>query len=506
MGRGLYTLAVVADLVLRGGQVYTVDAARSWATSVAIKDGRIVSAGDDRQVTASVGPKTRVLELGGRMVLPGFHDSHMHPVTGGLRLIRCRLDDATTGDQLAAAVRACAAASPGSGWLIGNGWDPRLSISETLMPDRPLYLATADGFTAWVNAKALALASMSDQKPGVLRGEAVNRMRRKIPPATPAEYREGLRRALAMANRFGITSLYDGAADEKVLEQYLSADLTVRVVASQRVDPTRGAGQVSELIARRDRYRSQRLRADAAKIFLDGEFQQLTAALLEPYATKPDTRGALNAEPAVLDPLVQRLDAEGFQVHLHVVGDRAVRVALDAFARAQAANGPRDRRHHLSHGELIDPADLPRFRQLGVAANVQPRLAFDGPYLAEVAPLLGADRAGRLLPLERLFSSGAMVVTSSDWPAPSMNPLEIIQAGLAHARLPELIAAYTIDGAWLARNERITGSIEAGKAADLVVLDRNLFEVSPSELQHVRVLLTLLDGRPVYQDPTWPGR
>jgi len=531
-----------ATLVLRGGQVYTVDAARTWASAVAIKDGRIVYAGDDRGVAPYAGRGTRIVELEGRMVLPGFHDSHVHPVTGGLRLVRCGLNDATSVDQLSAAVRACAAAAPSTQWLVGNGWEPRLfapargprrSTLDELVPDRPAYLATPDGFTAWVNSRALGIAAIDGKTPdppggqidrdattgeptGVLRGTAVNLVRQKIPPATAAEYREGLRRSLAMANRFGITSLIDAAADQSVLEQYLAADrdgeLTARVVASQRIDLARGVDQVKELTSRRDRFRSRRLRADSAKIFLDGEFITFTAALLEPYASKPEARGTLNAEPDAVTALVRRLDAEGFQVHMHVIGDRAVRVALDAFASAREANAPGDRRHQLSHLELVDPADLPRFRRLGVTANIQPLLAFGPGYLGEVVPLLGPERARRLFPYASLFSSGAPMVVSSDWPAPSMNPLEIIQAALTNGEpgqilhLPELIAAYTIGGAWLARFEALTGSIEVGKAADLVVLDRNVFDVSPGDLRHVRVLLTLLEGRPVYRDPgfAWP--
>jgi predicted amidohydrolase YtcJ len=513
-----------ADLLLRGGRVYTVDAARSWATAVAVRDGRIVYVGDDRQAAAWVGQGTRVVELEGRMVLPGFHDSHMHPMNGGLRLVRCQLGGATSLEKLVTAVRACAAATPGPGWIVGTGWDARLPIPAELALERPAYLATADGFTAWASPEALALAGIDAKtkdpeggvierdkatgKPtGVLRNGAVTLVRRKIPPATSAEYREGFRRALAMANRFGITSLMDGAADQTLLEQYLAAErdgeLTVRVVAAQRIDPARGAAQIPELITRREHLRTGRLRADAVKIFLDGELQTFTAALLEPYAGKPGARGKLNLEPAALDPLVRRLDAEGFQIHMHVIGDRAVRTAMDALARARDANGPRDRRHHLSHVELIDPEDLPRFSRLGVTANIQPMLGLDGSYLGEVAPLVGPARATRLFPFEGLFSSGAMVVAGSDWPAPSMNPLEIIQVALTQrrVRLPEMIAAYTIAGAWLARSETGTGSIEVGKAADLIVLDRNLFEVPPAELHRVRVLATLLEGRLVYRDP-----
>ena len=295
-----------------------------------------------------------------------------------------------------------------------------------------------------------------------------------------------------------------------------AGELTLRVTAAQRIDARRGAEGVAELAARRDRVRGKRLRADAAKIFLDGDLEHHTAALLAPYADRPGHGGELHLAPERLDALVARLDAEGFQVHMHASGDRAIRAGLDAIERAIAANGPSDRRHQIAHVELPDPADVPRFRRLGVAADLQLLWAHADRSSTEIlAPALGAERHRRLRPVASILASGAVVVAGSDWPSPTMNPLEAIQIAITRrpldgagpafapeerANLADLLAAYTIAGAWIAREETTRGSIEAGKAADLVVLDRNLFEVEPAALGGVRVLWTLLDGESVHCD------
>jgi len=534
------------DLILRGAAIYTLDAARPWASALVIRNGRIAYVGDDAGALAFAGPGTRALALDGRMVLPAFHDSHCHPMTGGMRLLRCRLNDFNTERSVYAAVRACAAAEPKGAWLLGGGWSPvafprgspsRRKLDE-LVPDRPALLTTEDGYTAWVNTEALALAGVGTDRSGsqvggierdprtheptgILKDEAVVFVKRHVPQPTEAEYREALRQSTAIANRFGITSLVDANASEAVLDAYHAADvagtLTVRVVAAQRVDPRDGEEQIRELLARRDRVRGRRLRADAAKLFLDGEIDRHTAAMLEPYAGAPGVRGELQIKPEELNALVRRLDGNGFLLHMHAMGDRAVRAGLDAIEDAIQANGVHDRRHQLAHVGVASPYDILRFGRLGVSANFQPFWAqANDPVSGPTEAALGPARSRWIFPMASIAAGGGRIIASSDWPAPTMNPLDAIQVAVTRrpldlskpAKQPQervglaaILAAYTIDAAWAAREEVIDGSIEIGKAADLVVLDRNLFRIDVLELHQARVLLTLLDGEPVYRDP-----
>jgi predicted amidohydrolase YtcJ len=277
---------------------------------------------------------------------------------------------------------------------------------------------------------------------------------------------------------------------------------------------------VDDLVEMRSRYQAQGVRADAAKIFADGVIESGTAALLEPYADFGH-RGELNLAPELLERIVARLDREGFQIHVHAIGDRAIRASLDAFEKARRANGPRDARHHIAHIELFHPEDIPRFRSLGIVANFQPLWAFADSYITDLTePQLGAERSRWLYPLKSLADSGAVLAAGSDWSVSSMNPLDAIQVALTRrdltapegpAWIPEervdldtILAAYTRGGAYLQQQESLTGSLEVGKRADLIFLEKNLFEVPPAEIHRVKVLLTLLDGKEVFRDPSFP--
>ena len=536
-----------ADLVLRGGAVYTVDANRSWANAVAVRDGHIIYVGDDEHAKMHIGPHTQVVELVGRMVLPGLHDSHIHPMSGAYsRLMQCRLHDLEWPGEVFAAVRKCAADLKDGEWLMGTGLDPAIfdepglnrTVLDELVPDRPANLTTEVAIPALVNSRALAAADIDVNTPdppngvierdpstgeptGILRGgDAVYLVRKWFPIPTSARYREALRRGTAMANQYGITSLIDASVSAPMFDAYCEADiageLTARVVASHFYDYRRDVGQIDEMVPRKDQKCGGRFRADAVKIFVDGGVQERTAALLEPYFDDPETTGRLRFTPELLNEIVARLDAEQFQVHMHVYGDRAIRMGLDAIERAIEANGPRERRHQLAHVMVWDQEDIPRLKQLGVTANFQPLLPFDQSGAIDRADdRLGPDRSRWVMPIATVVESGSTVVAGSDWPSPSMNPLLAMQMAITRrppdgseaAWLPEqrvdlaeMIGAYTIAGAWLAREEAINGSIEVGKAADLIVLEKNLFDVDLMALKDVRVLLTLLEGKPVYSD------
>jgi predicted amidohydrolase YtcJ len=540
-------LPQTADLVLRNAAVYTLDAARTWAEAVAIAGGHIVYVGPEAGLRPWVGPHTAVIDLGGKMLLPGFHDSHVHLIYGGIDLSECYLYDFTSQEQILEAVGRYGEQNPHKGWIRGAGWqlpifpdaNPHKSLLDKVIPNRPVFLLAADGHSAWVNSRALEIAGITKQTPdpatgrierdprtgeptGTLREDAVNLVAGRLPSYTREDFVGGLRRGLQLANRFGITSIQDPNCNEGILEAYAELDrrgeLTARVVAAMEVNPADGAAQIPRLVERRKKYQGRRLRANAVKIFADGVIEARTAALLEPYAGTNDDRGKANVEPGALNPLVAALDREGFQVHIHAIGDRAIRNSLDAFESARARNGARDSRHQIAHIELFNPLDVSRFRRLGVIANFQPLWAYADPYITKLTlPALGPERSRWLYPIASLVKSGAVVACGSDWSVTSMNPLEAIQVAVTRrgleegpgaawipeevADLPAMLAGYTINGAYVNFEERETGSIEAGKAADLVVLDRNLFETAPHEIHRVKVLLTLLEGKEVYRDP-----
>jgi hypothetical protein len=321
-----------------------------------------------------------------------------------------------------------------------------------------------------------------------------------------------------MANGFGITSWLEASAAERSLAVYRALDdageLTVRTSVAIEVDD---AGEVERLRELSQRYRGGRVRVQTAKIFADGVIEAQTAALLEPYAGTGD-RGDANLEPAQLTELVTALDAAAFQVHVHAIGDRAIRDALDAFAAARAANGRRDARHTLTHIQLFDPADIPRLAELEVVAAFQPLWAYADTYITELTePVLGPKRSRWLYPIRSVAEAGATLACGSDWSVTSMNPLLGIEVGVTRrapladadgaAWIPEervdlhtMLACYTTSAAWALFQEDVTGSLVSGKAADLIVLDRNLFEVPPEEISEAQVVLTVLAGREVYRN------
>ena len=532
-----------ADLVLRNGAVYTVDAARSWATAVAVRAGRIVYVGGDSLPPGLIGPRTDVVDLRGRMVLPGFQDAHVHPIDGGLQVVECDLDTAASAGAAAAAIRAYAVAHPELAIVRGAGWqlplfsdaNPRKELLDSLVPDRPAVLWAADGHSMWVNSRALALAQVTRDTPdppngrierdsrtgepsGTLRESAADLVERALPARSGAEVAAALDRAQQLANAVGITTLFSALTDEAALRAYTEADragrLSVRVIAALTA-----SGEGDTMLARlrdwRRHYATPHVRPTAVKLFQDGVIEARTAALLAPYLGRHGDAGTPVRDQATLDRLVAALDADRFQIHVHAIGDRAIRMTLDALARARALNGARDGRPAIAHLELIDPADLPRFRALGVVANFEPLWANGDEYLTKLTePALGPARSRWLYPIASVVRTGAVVSAGSDWPVSSLAPLEAIEVGITHrdpgdtvsapwnpaerVDLPTMIALYTINASWAHHLERETGSIETGKLADLVVLDRNLFEVPAGRIHEVKVVRTLLEGRTVF--------
>jgi predicted amidohydrolase YtcJ len=531
--------------VVHGGAVYTVDAARSWASALAVRDGRIVYVGSDSLPSGLIGPKTELVELAGEMVLPGFQDAHVHPLDSGVDLGECKLDDLTTAAEIADTIRAYAVAHPDLKWVRGAGWqlpvfpggNPSKTLLDQAVPDRPAFFYAADGHSAWVNSRALALAKITRDTPdppngrierdrrthepsGTLREDAAELVADLLPERTDAELTAGLERAEKEANRFGLTTVFEADAREPELKTYATADragkLRFRVVAASHVGEAPGDSLITRLREWRTRYTTAHVHPIAAKIFADGVIEARTAALLAPYLDRPGDSGSPNYDSTTLNRLAVDLDRAGFQIHVHAIGDRAIRMTLDALEQARRMNGVRDSRHGIAHLELIDPADIPRFRRLGVIANFQPLWANGDEYLTKLTePALGPARSRWLYPIASVARTGAVVAAGSDWSVSSLNPLDGIEMGITHREpdspqqkpwhpdervdLATMIAMYTINAAYANHQERETGSIEVGKAADLVILDRNLFAIPPEQIHYAQVLRTILEGRTVYQ-------
>jgi predicted amidohydrolase YtcJ len=532
-----------ADTIFINGGIYTVDARRSRAEAAAVRDSRIVAVGRNADVLPLKGDNTRVVDLTGRMALPGFHDSHVHVAAAGLEEMQCPLNELGTVEEILDAVGTCAARNEDE-WIVGSGWDlslfenssPRKELLDQAAPGRAVILWGADGHSGWASSRALELAGITAKTPnpengviehdprtgepsGTLRETAVDLVMDKVPEPAPELRVAALKRGLEHVREVGITSFIEAYVAEVDLDTFKkvaeSDELTAKVRLSL-IYGELGSADFDKLLARRTEVGGPRLRADAIKIFVDGVLEGETAALLSPYLSTPGHLGNIMLPAADLDAAVTRFDSMGLQVHMHAIGDAAVRAGLDAFAAARAENGVKDNRHHISHLQLIDPADIPRFKELGVAANFQAFWAWPDDYIMKLnLPQVGPERVKRMYPIASVQRAGGRIVGGSDWSVSTVNPLAAMEVAITRqdpenvrtdvlneaerVDLPTMIAAYTIEGAWLMHHDNDTGSIETGKAADIVVLDRDIFKLPPAELDAVRVDLTMLDGKPVYQ-------
>ncbi|MFJ6564188.1 amidohydrolase [Streptomyces sp. NPDC091412] len=539
-----------ADLVFTRGPVHTGDPARTRASSLAVTGDRITAVGHD-EVRELIGPRTEVVDLSGKLLLPGFQDSHIHAVYGGMELAECDLSGTVGVDEYLRRIREFADAHPDSGWITGGGWSmesfegglPTRQLLDSVVPDRPVYLVNRDHHGAWANTRALELAGVTRDTPdpddgrieregdgtpsGVLQEGATGLVARLVPAKTAADRLDGLLRAQRLLHSLGITGWQDALLGEfngqpDPSDAYLTAaregTLTARVNGALWWDRGRGSDQIPELVSRRAELSHGRFRAGSVKIMQDGIAENFTAAMTSPYLDGCGCATANNGlsfvDPVALRSYVTELDALDFQVHFHALGDRAVREALDAIEAARTANGRRATRHHLAHLQVVHPDDVPRFARLGAIANIQPLWAAHEPQMDELTiPFLGPERAARQYPFGSLLRAGATLAAGSDWSVSSPDPLAGIhvavnrmQPGATDGRvfLPEqrldlatAVAAYTAGSAHVNGLDD-TGTLRPGHLADLVVVDRDIFTAPAEEIHTARVLRTYVGAALVH--------
>jgi len=546
-----------AQLLLVNGSVHTVDPSLPSATTIAVRDGRIVAVGGDDVARELRGSRTETIDVRGRTVLPGFQDAHTHPSDAGLDRSRCDLSQLGDADAYLSHIAGYAAEHAGAEWITGGGWAmaafaggvPSKEDLDRVVPDRPVFLQSRDGHSAWLSSAALARAGIDARTPdpvdgrierdargeplGALQEGAMELARRVIPAPTTSEIADGLLEAQRYLHSLGITAwqeaiVGDTASIHDCFDAYLALDragsLTARVVGALWWARGVGDRQLATLLTRRERAASscERFRASSVKFMVDGICENLTASMLRPYLDheghETHTSGKTFFDPEELAHFVTLVDAEGFQAHFHTIGDRAVRQALDAVEVAVRVSGRSDGRHCAAHIQVVHPDDVARFAALGVVANGQPLWSCNDPQMVELTlPVLGPERSAWQYPFASLVRSGARLCFGSDWSVSTPDVLAQVHVAVNRTVPPgedgggddaggvvflpderldleTALGAFTMGSAYANHLEQETGSITAGKRADLVVLDRDVFSAPSSEIGLASVDMTFVDG------------
>ena len=530
-----------ADLIITNAKVWTVDDRIPTAGAVAVLGERIVAVGNTQDVEAWRGPATHEIDAGGKLLLPGFNDAHVHFMDGGRQLDNVDLKDASSPEEFIRRIAERAKNTPQGKWILGGDWDeqawspPTLPFKEMIdaaTPSTPVFVNRYDGHTALANSVALHLGGVTSrtQNPpggeivrdkqgnptGVLKDAAMGYIYKVIPPPTPAERLDTAKRALQHAASLGVTSVqnmsaaYSDVATYTVLAE--QGELTARIYAA----PMETDWTDQAKLGLRAAFGSSYLRLGALKGFADGSLGSTTAYFFAPYTDAPNTRGLLSDEmqslPAIRDRLL-KADQAGLQVCIHAIGDQAISITLDLFEEIEKTNGPRDRRFRIEHAQHVAPKDFDRFARLQVIASVQPYHAIDDGRWAEKR--IGPERIKTTYAFRTFLDHKVRLALGTDWYVAPLNPMLTIYAAVTRATLDgknpngwvpeqkltvkEAVAAYTMGSAYAEFQEKGKGSITPGKLADMVLLSADILSIDPSAIRDVKVDKTIVGGKIVYE-------
>ncbi|HYM07473.1 MAG TPA: amidohydrolase [Terriglobales bacterium] len=541
-----------ADTVIINARIYTVNTRQPWAEALAIRGDKVVAVGGVQEIAPYRGASTKVIDAQGRLVLPGFTDCHIHFMDGSLGLTQVDLNGTQSVAEMQTRVKEYATAHPKGEWIEGMGWLystfgaaalPDKKFLDEIVPDRPVYLQAYDGHSSWANSKALALAGITRETPdppggqivrdargeatGALKETAGDLVAKVIPKPTHDQRLAALRLGMREANKFGLVRVHSAGQDFEYLDLYnelrQKQELSLRFYIAYFLDPPElKPADIEKIEQARRIYHDDWISGGVVKTMLDGVIEAHTAALLAPYSDDPRQSGKLFWEPAKYQQSITELDRRGLQIFTHAIGDRSVRLALDAYQQAAETNHTRDARPRVEHIETISAQDIPRFGKQGVIASFQPLHAYPNENLLNVwARNAGPERAQRAWVWHSIESTGGVLAFGSDWPVVTLNPWPGVRNALLRQTtegnppggfvpqerisLEDAIKAYTLGAAFAGRREKTEGSIEPGKLADVIILDRDLFKIDPDQIARTEVLLTMVGGKVVYSAPNWPA-
>lgn len=530
-----------ADIVIVNANVRTMDPLHPTAQALAILGNRIVATGTDKKVKQLAGPRTRIIDARKQLLLPGFNDSHVHFLSGGFQLSNVNLRDASTPEEFAARIGRFAAKLPAGRWITGGDWDherwadarlPTRDLIDQFTKTTPVFVSRLDGHMALANSVALRLAGVTRETPdppgglilrdpqsgeptGILKDAAMSFVWKVVPEASFEEKLTAARAASEHAASLGVTSVQDMSAgnDVGVYQALLDrGELKTRIYA---VSPLPAWERLAGTGVRAH-FGSEMLRVGGLKGFSDGSLGSTTALFFDPYKDAPNTRGLAGDEmfpEGAMLARVREADRAGLQVMIHAIGDRANDLILTMFEQVSRDNGDRDRRFRIEHAQHLRPADISRFSRNKVIASMQPYHAIDDGRWAEKR--IGKERANTTYAFRSLLDSGAALALGTDWSVAPLDPMQTIYAAVTRRTLDgknpngwipqqrisveETVRAYTVGSAYAEFQDKVKGSITSGKLADLVILSRDIFAIEPEEIEKVTVMLTIIDGRVVYE-------